>query len=454
MKIILAGGGKVGKTLADQLSSENYDITVIDDDPAVIESAVESFDVMAVKGNCASMNVLRQAGAMTADLLIAATGTDEVNLLSCMTAHALNPKLHTIARICNPEYNHQAYAMRDAFGLSLTFNPDKQAAEEIVRLLKLPGFLKRETFAKGRVEIVEIRIDEDSPLCNIALSDISGIVKCKILICTVLRDGRAISPAGNFILEKDDRIFVTATTDNLALLLKNIGIVTHKNKNVTIVGGGKIGYYLAESLENSSISAQIIEMDEERCKELAASLPHTNIIHGNGGFRETLESEGVPHTDALIALTGMDEVNMVISLYGDRFGVPQSITKLDRIDDSKVVAGLPLGSIICPKRLCCSNILRYVRAMQNQAGAATTIHTIADGLAEAIEFPVDGTTLHCGEPLRKFKLKQNILLVSITKRNGVIEIPSGDSFFEKGDSVVIVSSRKEVILHLNDIFAE
>ena len=228
MNIIIAGHGKVGSTLTRQLTSEGYNVTLIDSNPRVLESSVERYDVIAVHGNCASMDVLRQAGVMDADLLIAATNQDEINLLCCTTAHGLNPKLHTIARIRNPEYTDQIYEMHHIFGLSMAINPERQAAQEIERLLKFPGFLRRDAFAKGRSEIVELKIDKNSKLNNVSLIEMAGIVKCKVLVCAVLRDGQAIAPGGNFIMKEGDRIFVTAPTENLAILLKNLGIITRR----------------------------------------------------------------------------------------------------------------------------------------------------------------------------------------------------------------------------------
>lgn len=451
MKILLAGGGTVGETLVEQLSAEGYDLTVIDSDPTKLEQLVEHYDVMAIQGNCASMETLRQAGAQNADLMIVATGSDEVNLLCSMTAHGINPKIHTIARIRNPEYVEQAYSMSNIFGLSLAFNPEKQAAIEIERLLKFPGFLKRDSFAKGRVEIVELRIDADSKLCNVSLSMLNSIIKCKVLVCAVLRDGVAITPDGLFTLQAGDKIFVTAPTGNLALLLKNLGIVTHKTRRVIIAGGSTIAYYLAEALQDDRIRVTLIEKDKKRCKKLAELLPDANIICGDASSQPLLTSEGLSDCDALVTLTGMDELNVIVSMYGSSCEVPQIITRLDHVGDTKIIDNLPLGSIICPRKLCCNNIVRYVRAMQNQAGAAITIHSIAGGQAEAMEFIVDEHTMHCGEPLKTFKLKKNILIVCIT-RNGKIEIPNGNSRFFEGDSLVVVGNRSDVILQLNDIF--
>ncbi|MBO5762776.1 MAG: Trk system potassium transporter TrkA, partial [Lentisphaeria bacterium] len=302
MNIIIAGDGKIGSTLARQLTAEGYDITIIDTDPEVLATSVERLDVMAVEGNCASMPVLLQAGVKEADLLIAVTNADEVNLLCCTTAHGINPKLHTIARIRNPEYTEQIFEMRDIFGLSMTINPERQAAAEIERLLKYPGFLRRDTFAKGRAEIVELRIDEESKLCDISLRELNGLVKSKVLVCAVLRNGEAVAPGGNFVLREGDRIFVTAPTENLTVMLKNLGIITRRARRVVLCGGSRISYYLADLLQKDNIAVQLIDRDEDRCRELAALLPETTVICGDASDQALLENEGLSASDALVTL--------------------------------------------------------------------------------------------------------------------------------------------------------
>lgn len=452
MNIILAGGGKVGLTLARQLAAEGHDLTLIDRNNQVLNTAVERYDAIGVSGNCASREVLLQAGVESADLLIAATNADEVNLLCCMTAHGINPGIHTIARIRNPEYAEQIMTMKDVFPLSMTFNPEKQAAIEIERLLKYPGFLRRDTFAKGRTEIVELRIDSGSKLCNVSLMEMGSIVGCKVLVCAVLRAGAAVAPSGNFVLQEGDRVFVTAPTASLTVLLKNLGIITRKVRDVMLCGGGRVSYYLAKLLEKDKMSVRILEKNHSRCVELAEQLPQTSIIHGDCSSQAVLEDQGIGDCDALVTLTGTDETNMVISLYGGSQGVPQIITKLSRGENSSIADSMNLGSLICPRELCSNNIVRYVRAMQNQTGAAVSVHAIADGQAEAVEFLVDETTKNCGVPLKQMKLKPNVLLVSIT--HGVkTEIPNGDSAFHPGDSIVVVTSGRGVLNQLNDIFA-
>ena len=453
MNIIIAGDGKVGSMLPRQLSSEGHDITVIDCNSKVLQASVERYDVIAVHGNCASMGVLQQAGVKDADLLIAATNADEVNLLCCTTAHSMNPRLHTIARIRNPEYTEQIYRMRDVFGLYMVITPENQAAVEMERLLKYPGLLRRATFAKGRTEIVELRVDAGSKLCNIRLMDLRNIVKCQVLVCAVLRDGSASAPKGDFVLREGDRVFFTALSQNLTTLLKNLGILTRRVRNVTICGGGRISYYLAKRLKKSGFSAQIIDSNYDRCAELAELLPECSIIHGDISEQDLLESEGLAETDALVTLTGLDELNMIVSLYATSRGVPQVITKLGHAGNRGVIDSLALGSVVCPRELVCSNIVRYVRAMENQTGAAISGHTIADGQAEAMEFLVDEHTKYCGKPLKEIRLKPNVLLVGIA-HGADTEIPNGDSVYHKGDTVVVEeTNRHEVIRQLNDIFA-
>ncbi len=452
MKIIIAGIGKVGALLVKQLSAAEYDITIIDLKQNILEDMVGRYDVMAVQGNCASMNVLLQADVENADLLIAMTQLDEVNLLSCMTAHGVNPKLNTIAKIRNPEYSSQVYKMRDIFALSLVVNPDRQAAREVERLLKFPGFLKRDTFAKGRVEIVELRVDENSKLNNLALNDLYKIIKGKVLVSAVARKGRAITPDGNFILKEGDHIFVTATMRELTIMLKNLGIIAHKAKRIIICGGGRMSFYLAQQLERSGVTVQIIEQKYDRCVELAEMLPESYIVHGDASSTTFLESEGVETCDALITATGLDEMNMVIALYGNNYKIPQIITKMSHLEQNTVTNSLPLGSIISPKELCCESIVRYVRAMDNQTGSAESVHSIIEDQVEAIEFRVDEKALHCGETLRNIKLKPNIL-VSCIIHGTETKIPDGGSSFEVGDTVIIVSSGEKKIYQLNDIFA-
>lgn len=452
MHIIIAGAGKVGSVLVRHLTAEGHALTVIDQDSQVLEKLVIQYDAIGVQGNCASKAMLLQAGVQEADLVIAVTNADEVNLLCCMTAHGINPKIHTIARIRDPEYTEQIMTMRDTFPLSLTVNPEKQAAMEIERLLKFPGFLRRESFAKGRSQIVELRIDSKSSLKDVALMDMSSVVKCRVLVCAVLRDGQALAPSGNFVLQEGDRIFVTAPTSDLTVLLKNLNIVTRRVRRVLLCGGGRVSFYLAKLLEKDGISVRILEKSRERCKALAEALPDTDLIHGDCSSQSVLDDQGIDQCDAVAALTGLDETNMILSLYAANRGVSQTVTKLSREESVSIANTMGLGSIISPKELCSNIIVRYVRAMQNHTGAAVSVHAIADGQAEAVEFIVDETTPNCGTSLKNIRIKPGVLIASII-HGTKSQVPHGDSQFVPGDRVVVVTSHRGMLQQLSDIFA-
>ncbi len=451
LKIIIAGAGRIGRILSRQLSFYDHVLTLIDTDRLVLEKSMQKYDLIGVCGNCAVKDILLQAGVLDTDLLIAVTGSDEINLLCCATAHNLNPKLHTVARIRNPEYSTQIYDMQGIFALSMVINPELQTAVEIERLLKYPGFLKLDTFAKDRVEMVELKINQESPLCNVALSNISSVISSKILVCSVLRNGKVSMPSGDFILKEGDKIFVTAPSNNLMPLLDDLGVIRRKIKNVLICGGGRISYYLARLLAKNGIGVKIIENDYNTCDKLATLLPTATVVCGDAASTEFLESEGISQYDALVSLTDLDEVNMIISLYGNTLNIPKVITKIARAEDSRILDEIPLGSIVSPKAVSCDLIVRYVMALDNQNGAAQTMHLVADGQVAAMEFIVDETTKNCNVPLKDITLRSN-LLVSCIIHSRQIEIPNGNSVFNVGDRVIIVSDSDNDINKLNDIF--
>ena len=282
--------------------------------------------------------------------------------------------------------------------------------------------------------------------------DMRNVVKCKVLVCAVLRDGEAVAPRGSFVLQEGDRIFVTAATSELAVLLKNLGIITHRVRKVLICGGGKVSFYLASLLEKGNMDVRLLEKSHERCVELAEHLPDTSIIHGDCSNMAVLEAQGFDQCDALVSLTGLDETNMIVAIYGENRGIRQIITKVSREENSNIANELALGSVINPRELCSNHIVRYVRAMENQVGAAVSVHAIADGQAEAVEFLVDDATKNCGVPLKDMKLKKNVLMAAITHGTNT-QIPNGDSVFQKGDSVVVVTSGRGILRNINDIFS-
>jgi trk system potassium uptake protein TrkA len=443
--------GKVGSNIAHELTQEDHDIVAIEMRPKVFEHLQGSMDIMAVHGNGASYEVQCEANVADCDLLIAVTSMDEINLLSCILAKKLGCK-NTIARVRNPDYAQYIQHLREELGLSMAINPERTAAREIFRLLQYPSFLQRDTFAKDRVELVELIIDKNSPLINIKLNQIYQIAKVKTLICTVERDQDIFIPDGNSVLLLNDKITITADTRDLPALIKNLGYSVMKTSSVMIVGGSRIASYLATELIGSHIAVKIIEKNLSRCEELAELLPQALIIHGDGSEHALLMEEGLKQTDALITLTGIDEENMIISMYANHVGVPKTITKINKVEFASYFKCEGLGTIVCPKRLTAHEILRYVRAMSNTTGdSMLTLHRIMDEKAEALEFAVTNNTKYLNIKLQDIKLKKGILIACITRRNKVV-IPSGSDHMQIGDTVVVVTTASRAIVDLNDIF--
>ncbi|MBQ4425947.1 MAG: Trk system potassium transporter TrkA [Lachnospiraceae bacterium] len=454
MKILIAGGGKVGSSLIKELSAENHEITLIERRASTIERLCQMYDIMGIEGNCATMRVLRDADTENADLLIAVTDADEINLLCCVAAKQINPDIHTIVRIRNTEYADQVAELQEAFGLSLTVNPELSAAREIERLIRYPGFLKREPFAGGRVELVELRLDENSVLNGVQLKNISSVINTRVLVCAVLRGGKATLPKGDFVLKADDRIFVTAPAAQLTILLRSLGIITHKVRRVILAGGGRISFYLAQMLLKGGLTVNIIDNNPARCDILARDLPGAEISLGDAAFPAVLDREGVADCDAFITLTGLDELNVIISLYAMNQGVPIVITKQSHTDAVReILDKLKLGSVISPKELCSDIIVRYVRAMRDTDGdTAVAVQTVADGRVEACEFILGPAAMHQKTPLKDIKFRPNVLIAAVTHK-GTTTIANGLTEFETGDSVVVISSGDRVVSRFNDIFA-
>jgi trk system potassium uptake protein TrkA len=452
MRIMIVGDGKVGLALTEQLSREGHDVTVIDSNPKVLEQSLETFDVMVVHGNGAAIATLQEAGAPEAHLIIAATSSDEINLLSCIVARKLGTQ-HTIARVRNPEYTDQLLLMREELGLSMTINPELAAAQEAYHLLQFPSFLKRDSFAKGRVEIVELCVDEGARLDGIPLSELYRIVKVKVLVCAVERGGQVYIPDGHFTLQAGDNIYVTADSQHLATLIKNLGLTTQKVRSIIIVGGSRIAYYLAQKCLKSGIDVKIIEQNHDRCRQLAELLPQATIIESDGSRQDILAAEGIQNADALITLTNIDEENLIISMYANHLGVPKVITKINRTEYIEVFRNMGVNCVVSPKALCSADIVRYVRAMDNAAGSSViTLHRIADDQAEALEFCADETTRYLGRPLSEIPTRSDVLIACIT-HNGKPIIPSGSDSFQAGDTVIVVTTAESTICVLNDIFA-
>ena len=440
MKIIIVGCGKVGTTLAEQLNRENHYITLIDTNEEAIQNISDSADVMGVTGNGAVYQVQMEAGIQDADLLIATTNSDELNMLCCLIAKKAG-NCHTIARIRNPEYSSEIRYIREELNLSLAINPELAAAREIARLLRFPSAIKIEPFAKGRIELLKFLIPEHSLLNDMRVMDVVNRLKSNVLICVVERGNDVVIPDGNFVMKKGDKISFIASHQESADFFKKAGVDNNIVKSAMFVGGGKLTHYLCRLLEDTKIKIKIIERDEERCRQLSELLPKAMIIHGDGTDEQLLLEEGIRQTEAFASLTGFDEENIMLSLYASSQSKAKLITKVNKIAFENVINSLNIGSLIQPKMLTAEIILQYVRAMQNSMGSSNieTLYKIAADKAEALEFRVKEGSPILGIPLEKLKLIDN-LLVACINRGGTIITPRGKDTVEAGDTVIVVTT--------------
>ena len=449
MKIIIVGCGKVGVTLADKLNGENHDIVLIDLNAEKLRAITDSIDVMGVAGNGAVYQTQIEAGIQEADLMIATTNSDELNMLCCLIAKKAG-NCHTIARIRNPEYSSEIHYFQEELNLSLAINPELAAANEIAKLLRFPSAIKIDTFAKGRLELLKFRIPERSSLDGMKILEVGQKLRCNVLICVIERGRQVIIPDGNISLQVGDKIsFIGSHKDSMDFFRK-VGVATNGVQSVLIVGGGRVTYYLARLLQDTKIKLKIIERDLARCQELSELLPEAMIIHGDGSDQQLLLEEGISQADAFASLTGFDEENIMLSLYAATKSNAKLITKVNRIAFEDVIDSLNLGSIIYPKLITADSILQYVRAMQNSLGSnIETLYKIADDQVEALEFRVGKDAPMIGIPLEKLRLKRNLLVAGISRNRKSI-MPRGKDTLEPGDSVIIVTANKG-LKDLNDI---
>lgn len=439
MKIIIVGCGKIGSALTEQLNREGHDITVIDRDSQAVSAVTESIDVMGLTGNGAVYEVQIEAGIEEADLLIATTNSDELNMLCCLIAKKAG-NCHTIARVRNPEYAAEIGFLRDELNLSMAINPEMAAAREISRLLKFPSAIKIDTFAKGRVEIMKFIIPKNSVLDQLKVYEVGPKLRCNILICAIERGDQVMIPSGNVQLMAGDKISFVAPPAEAMDFFQKVGIENNSVRTAMFVGGGRITYYLAKFLEETNIEIKILEQNRERCEELSEKLPRAMIIHGDGSDQQLLLEEGIRQTEAFASLTGFDEENIMLSLYVGSQSKAKLITKVNHIAFEEVIESMNLGSVIYPKQITADTIVQYVRAMNNSMGSnVETLYKIAGNRAEALEFRVKHDPRITGISLEKLSLKEN-LLVACINRKGKIITPKGKDTMEEGDTVIIVTT--------------
>ena len=452
MKIILVGGGKVGTALARQLSEEGHNVTVIDTNKPRVEHISEAYDVMGIVGNGASIATLYEAGIEEADVFIAITGSDELNLLCCMFAKKAG-HCHTIARVRNPSYSHELEFIKKQTGISAIVNPEMAAAMEISHLLRFPGASKIDTFADGRVRLIKCALTEAQGMDGMAIRDILSRLGSDVLVCAVERGADVLIPNGDFVLRNGDQVTFLATQERARDFFQKINLPVRPVKNALIVGGGAIAFYLSQELLENKVRVRIVERDPARCIQLAEELPEAQILNEDGSNRDFLLSEGLGSAEAFVALTNIDEENVLLTLFAKKHSKGKLVTKINRLEFDDIISGLELGSIVYPKYMTCDYIVQYVRALQNEAGNnVKTLYRILDDRVEALEFTVHEESKATGVPLSRLRLKQNLLLCCIMRGEQIL-IPRGGDEIQVGDNVIVVTL--EHGLHdLRDIVAD
>ena len=452
MRIVVVGAGKVGRVLTEQLAAEKHDIVVIDQDTDLIESLVNIYDVRGVVGNGGCYDVQKDAFEDGADLLIATTSSDETNILACLVAKKLGTP-HTIARIRNPEYEKQLHFMREELGLSMVVNPEKATAREIARVLRFPSAIKREQFCRQRFELVEYRVNEGNPLEGLQLSDLYRNIRVKILICAVARGQQTIIPTGATVLQKGDKIYLTASARELESFFRKLNIFKVRANNIMIVGASRIAYYLVKELQDIQKRMTVIDSNAARCQAMSEKFPGVLVIHGDGADSELLSEERISEMDAFVPLTGLDETNIILAMYASQFPNCKVVAKINRpsFADLANQKGL-VDSVVSTAAVTSETIARYVRAMQNSFDSDNikTLHRLVGGRVEALEFNVGPGLPFIGVPLKDLNLREGLLVAGIVRQNGAPVIPSGADALQEGDDVVIVTT--DTTLHaLRDI---
>lgn len=450
MNIVIVGCGKVGTTLIENLCNEDNHISVVDIKPEEINECVNTYDVNGFIGNGSSHSVLLEAGIDKADLFIAVTGSDAINLLCCVIARKKS-SCATIARVRDRIYSSETKFIKQELGITKTFNPELASAIEIVRLLRFPNAIEIDTFAKGLAEILRFVVPEESPLDGMALYDIYSKLGCKVLICAAERDGEAIIPNGSFVIKSGDKLSMLATEKDAVSFFRQINIKVNHVKSVMIVGGGEIAYYLAKQLESINRKVVLIEKDPKRCEELCELLENVRIVNGDGSDFSLLIEEGIEQMDAFVALTDIDEENIILSMSASNRSMKKVVTKINRTDYGEILRELPIESVIVPKKIAAEYILRYVRARESSGNSnVETLYRLLDNRVEALEFIIQGGVKICDIPIKDMSLKEGVLIVGI-HRNGKIIIPTGADTIQAGDSVIVVTSTTGQLRDIDDI---
>ncbi|MCH5320441.1 MAG: Trk system potassium transporter TrkA [Eubacterium sp.] len=452
MDITIVGAGKLGKRLAKLLSEENHNITVIDIREDIVDQMVETYDVQGVFGSGTHCDVLAESNIKSADLLIATTPSDENNILSCLIARRMGVA-NTIARVRDPEYLRQTNFMRNELGISMMINPDYAGALEIFRMLQFPSVINIETFSKGRIDMAEIKINKESPVNDVKISDISSDYRDRMLICAVKRNDEIFIPNGDFVIKENDRIHITGSHKYLGKIVKYLsGKKSSSIKNVMLIGGSRITIYLANLLASIGKNVIIVEKNNNKCKRICEYCPNASVLCGDANDYDFLLEIGIERMDAVVTLTDTDETNFLISMYSKNVGVSKNVTKINNPNLAKMLDEMGRDSHINISEITGDTITQYVRAKKSvNSSYMRTLYNLVDGQIEAIEFETGDYVSFIGKPLSSIKLKKNVLVAAINRKNKII-FPSGDDTVEKGD-IVIVVSKEHKLNNLNDILA-
>ncbi|MBR5561961.1 MAG: Trk system potassium transporter TrkA [Clostridia bacterium] len=450
MHIIIVGLGKLGMTMTKQLVNEGHSVSVVDTNNDKLTNAVDAYDVMGVWGNGATVETLEEAGASKAKLIIAATASDEMNILCCLIANRMGTE-NTIARVRNPDYAAQMQFLRNELGLSMIVNPEYETANEISRIIRFPSAANLDSFARGKIEIARIRIHSDNMLCDMPLYDLRKKCKAKVIVCAVQRDDEVFIPSGNFVLRCDDTISITGTRSELSHFMKQTGVYKQKVKNVMIIGGGRIAYYLAKLLSDTGRNIKLIEQNLDRCYQLSDMLPDITVIHGDGTDQDLIDEQGLEYQDALVSLTGIDEENIIVSMYAESKGINKVITKVNRHSYS-ILNDIGLETVVSPQIVAGNLVTRYVRALHNSAGNSQiqTLYKLVGGKVEAVEFIVPENAGYENIPFKDLQFLPNLIIGCII-RNGKIIFPGGDDVMKANDSIIVVTAGR-ILEDIHDIF--
>jgi trk system potassium uptake protein TrkA len=450
MKIVIIGVGTIGKTILKTLSEDHHNITIIDENKEKIESLIEKYDVSGIVGNGASLDIQREAGVKNADIVISLTRSDELNVFACLVSKKLGV-VNTIARVRNPEYRQQVLEMKDVLGISMIVNPEQDTANEIFNLISLPAIAKVERFAKGRVLLVEFDVEKGCSLIGETLISLGKKLKTRVLICAVQRNNEVIIPSGHFMIEEGDRIHFTSEAKNLREFLSEINVVKLPLKNIMIVGGGRTSIYLAQELSKNKYNIKLIEKNKEVAEELAVLLPKVTIINGNGAQHDLLIEEGIESMDSFVALTNIDEENMIMSMFANKMKVRKTITKIKNDDLYEMLSELGIKNNVSTKNVVANRVISYIRALENTRGSnVLTLYRLVNDKVEALEFVAKRNEKIYDIPLRELKIKENSLIACIIRESKVI-IPNGDECIKLNDNVIVVTTHKNFD-DLTDIF--